>query len=181
MKIFVFFVTLLMARNSIAFGLGDYLPIQRMIVPQVGMYPTIDSDSSFFIKTGMLFSASDVQRGKIVTFRKEVKDKNYVFVWRVIGMPGDSVITDKTDVFLNGYPLKRDRDNSIPSQKIYYEYIDNISYRVALNGNSERVKRIEVLVPEGHVFVLGDNRNNAMDSRYLGLIPISSIFGVKIP
>lgn len=181
MKYIVLIICLFTSTTLTAFGLGEYLPLKRMFVPQSGMYPTIDKGSIIFIKTGFLFSVSDVKRGRIVTFNHKIKGKEYVFLWRVIGVPGDSVITENNDVVLNGSPLKREKDSSLPDQEIYNEFIGEIGYRVSLNGHGKKAKRIETAIPEGYVFVMGDNRNNAMDSRFIGLVPISSIFGIKIP
>ncbi|UXD88757.1 signal peptidase I [Thalassolituus hydrocarboniclasticus] len=176
----VIFLSLLATITIAAESWRDNLPIRMMFVPQKGMHPTIEQSSLIFVKSGFLFSAEDISRGNIVSFRKSENDKEYIFIWRVIGLPGDRVVTDKNDVILNGKYLYREPDESDSSGTVFREFIGDINYRISLAGNAEKHPYQEITVPNGYLFVLGDNRNAAKDSRYIGLIPIESVIGIKI-
>ena len=106
---------------------------------------------------------SGYQRGEIIIFR-EPADSPYVgsrrdfLVKRVIGVPGDTVSIEDGNVFVNGAAL----DQSFISE----------------NGGALGDSTLsEIAVPEGEYFVLGDNRNNSVDSRIYGPIPFMSIAG----
>lgn len=182
MKPIVCFLMLLISSNlALASSWKDHLPIRSMIVPQSGMYPSLGQGGRFFIKSGFLYSAADIKRGDIVTFYSQKDGRSYIYVWRVAAIPGDKIVTVGNDVILNGKSLKRVRDREVKNENIYYEYNGDAKYRISLDGDASIHKRIEVTIKPGFVFVLGDNRNNALDSRYMGLIAIDSIFGIKIP
>ncbi|WP_054950268.1 signal peptidase I [Numidum massiliense] len=85
------------------------------------------------------------------------KEDQYVYVKRVIGKPGDILEFKNNQVYRNGDPLDE-------------------PYIMETMATDDRVFN----VPEGHVFVLGDNRNESADSRELGYIPLSHILGKKI-
>lgn len=99
------------------------------------------------------------ERGDIISFESPVFDGFYD-VKRVIGIPGDEIKIESGKVYLNGEELKED-------------YIKGI--RTVLEKNQES----HWVVPEGKVFVLGDNREKgaSMDSRSYGFIDIGDIEG----
>jgi signal peptidase I len=86
-------------------------------------------------------------RGEIVIFRAPTDDKDYIK--RVVGLPGEEVEIKENQVYINGSPLDE-------------EYI-------VLKGSPPSQANFGPLsVPDGHVFVLGDNRNSSYDSRFWG-------------
>lgn len=98
------------------------------------------------------------ERGDVIVFDPPTKsDKPYIK--RVIGLPGEEVTFRNGLVFVDGETLDED----------YIEYPTNC-----------RVRREEVcdaIVPEDHVFVLGDHRTNSSDSRVFGSVPVGNIVG----
>jgi signal peptidase I len=86
---------------------------------------------------------------------KWVRQPNYIFVKRVVGKPGDVLEFKDGNIFRNG--LKLDEPYILEPMK------------------SEDRKFI---VPDSSIFVMGDNRNNSMDSRFIGNIPLDHILGV---
>ncbi|MVO98470.1 signal peptidase I [Paenibacillus lutrae] len=86
----------------------------------------------------------------------EIDDNLYVK--RVIGKAGDTLEFKNNKVYRNGEPLEEPYVNGV------------MSYQ-----SSETVT-----VPGGHVFVMGDNRNNSKDSRDIGPVPLDHVLGIKI-
>ena len=101
------------------------------------------------------------RRGEIVAYRSP-GDRDRVFSHRIVALPGDNVeIRDET-FYLNGQPLAEEYalfEGEMPA----YEVLNNLA---------------EKTVPAGHVFILGDNRRAAKDSRFEGFVPIEDVIGV---
>jgi len=124
-----------------------------------------------------------VQRGDIVVFRYPVDPSQY-FVKRVIGLPGDRVRLENKSVFINGKLLQE--SYAIHSQLGFDPYRDNfpVTNRYTHDvdhrwrGDLPRfVTGNELVVPAGQYFVMGDNRDRSLDSRYWGFVPRDSIIG----
>lgn len=122
-----------------------------------------------------------VRRGDIVVFRYPV-DVRQTFVKRVIGIPGDRIRLVDKQVILNGQPL----DEPYTFHKTPYidSYRDNFpsepNTRVddrAVDMLERHTVRGEVVVPADSYFVMGDNRDSSLDSRYWGFVPRSHIIG----
>jgi len=128
-----------------------------------------------------LLPYTPVRRGDIVVFRYPV-DVRQTFVKRVIGVPGDRIrIVDK-QVYLNGRPL--DEPYKFHKTPYYDSYRDNFpsapNTRVdarAWEMLERHTRNGEVVVPPGQYFVLGDNRDSSLDSRYWGFVPRENIIG----
>ena len=124
-----------------------------------------------------------IERGDIVVFYFPV-DASQFLVKRVIGMPGDHIRLRDKIVYVNGNPLQENyaihkqwmpdgyRDN-FPNQRGYSRDIDR-HWRYEL---SNYMSDGELVVPADHYFVMGDNRDNSLDSRYWGFVPRANIVG----
>jgi signal peptidase I len=90
---------------------------------------------------------------------------------RVVGLPGETVELRDSDVYIDGRPLTE-------------PYLDEGMGTASATQPMERCDgepaRDRCQVPQGHVFVLGDNRGNSSDSRVIGPVPIDSIVGRAI-
>jgi len=96
-------------------------------------------------------------------------------------LPGDKVQTSGESLIINGQPAARERLADADGKSLFRESVGNISYEIAFDPSaSERPPDVSVIVPPDHVFVMGDNRFNAFDSRRFGPIPFSSIIGKKL-
>jgi signal peptidase I len=131
--------------------------------------------------TANLLPYTDVKRGDVIVFRYPIDLKENL-VKRVIGMPGDRIHLEKRRVFLNGHPLD---EPYVAYKRPPNEYADNfpnapVEYGVfpaAEKMLAENVRNGELVVPPGHYFAMGDNRDNSSDSRFWGLVPRENIFG----
>jgi signal peptidase I len=123
-----------------------------------------------------------VQRGDIVVFHYPVDPAQH-FVKRVIGVPGDRVRLVNKQVLVNGVPLKEPYAHfSRPADDVFR---DNFPRLDVMSGPTPEwwlqlrklVEDGQLIVPEGHYFVMGDNRDNSSDSRYWGFVPEANIIG----
>lgn len=137
-----------------------------------------------------LLDIGDPQRGDVVVFRypnykQQERYNGADFIKRVIGIPGDSIeyINDKLAV--NGKLIEYQKIGTytgiekgveMTGYKHYRELLDNKPHNVLLHPNSSS-RSVRLIVPEGHYFVMGDNRNNSLDSRFWGFVPEEYIVG----
>jgi signal peptidase I len=124
-----------------------------------------------------------VQRGDIVVFRFPV-DPTQHFVKRVIGLPGDRIRLWHGRVYVNGRVLHE--PYVVFKEHFPDEFRDNFPAGNRSNENigAEWARRLrslvkdgELTVPGGQYFVLGDNRDQSLDSRYWGFVPTGNIIG----
>jgi signal peptidase I len=134
--------------------------------------------------TGKLLPYQEVERGDIIVFRYPL-DIRQNYVKRVIGLPGDHVRLVNGQVIVNGQaldePYKRHATGGAGP------YMDNFP---AFPGAGIEPRGIDMLracvrdgelvVPEGHYFALGDNRDVSADSRIWGLVPRANIIGKPV-
>jgi signal peptidase I len=124
-----------------------------------------------------------IQRGDIIVFRYPVDPDTY-FVKRVIGLPRDHVrLRDKT-VYVNGTALRE--KYTVYGPQDYDSYRDDFPSPRSFSSNVDYhwrgelphfISDGELIVPEGRYFVMGDNRDRSLDSRYWGFVPRGNIVG----
>ena len=124
-----------------------------------------------------------VKRGDIIVFRYPVNPTQH-FVKRVIGVPGDHVRLIDRRVYINGTPLQEPyvRYTSLVHD-VFRDEFPRLNVPVAgLEGAwwlqmQKLVEDGQLIVPQGHYFVLGDNRDESLDSRYWGFVPRENVIG----
>jgi len=110
----------------------------------------------------IIFFQKTPERGDIIVF-KYPKDETRDFIKRVIGVPGDLLEVRRQKIFINGKP-----------------YEDSHARHTEPPSDSPLVPRDDfgpVLVPDGHLFMMGDNRENSQDSRYWGFLDADNVRG----
>lgn len=166
---------MLESTNSYA-SIKDYLLFQTFTIPQNGMYPGLPPGSQFRCSNYAYSDISKIKYGDIVVFRHKWKEQEFIFVWRVIALPGDRIVTSRHDVYLNQQPLQRSLVKHAQDYDIYREYNKKAEYLIAFSKQKEqKVSEVYLTVPPGQVFLMGDNRNDALDSRVMGTIPFTEI------
>jgi signal peptidase I len=169
-------VTILLALLGVkTFFIGFYH------IPQNGMYPGLPAGSRLFTSKRAYADASSVERGDIVVFMREENGQRYVYIWRVIALPGERVDASGELLTINGQPVRRQRVREAGESTMFREQIGDSTYEVAFDTAPRFIPPdTSVMVPPDHFFVMGDNRFQASDSRYFGPVAFSSIIGKKL-
>jgi signal peptidase I len=141
---------------------------QAFFIPSASMEPTLEEGDRVLVNK-LSYDLHDVRRGDVVVFELPkdqigadgIKD----LIKRVIGLPGDVIETRDGVVYINDRRLD---EPYLPEGTLTGD---------PSNGNNPEIER--QTVPEGTVFVMGDNRANSHDSRYAdrGPIPIDTLVG----
>lgn len=120
---------------------------------------------------------ADPERGDIVIFESEKAEKR--LVKRVIGIPGDTVSMINNSIFLNGKPLAYKITSRHLSHIILEEKLTQSAHKIRLERplQNRADSFTPITIPEKFYLVLGDNRNNSADSRFIGFIPRKEIIG----
>jgi len=130
------------------------------------------------------------ERGDVAVFKLPT-DTSVDYIKRVIGLPGDTIQVIEGVVHINGEPVQRERiDDYIEQSAIgqvrrvprFRETLPNgVSFETLdLTQNGQMDNTREYKVPEGHYFMMGDNRDNSIDSRYqtrVGYVPYENFMG----
>jgi len=115
-----------------------------------------------------LLPVSNAQRGDIVVF-KYPEDPERDFIKRVIGLPGEKLEVRQKGVYINDVLLDE------PYLQVNFKELP-----ISTIGLDRQDSFGSVLVPEGHYFMMGDNRNNSQDSRFWGPLPRSHLKGKAV-
>ncbi|WP_368489595.1 signal peptidase I [Clostridium sp. BJN0013] len=128
----------------------------RVDVIGPSMQPTLNNKDILFVEK-ISTEIGHINRGEIVIFNSN-NENNDNYIKRVIGIADDKINIRDGKVYLNGQLLS---ENYLPQGTITECNSSNTDY----------------VIPEGYIFVLGDNRENSTDSRILGFINIKDIKG----
>ncbi len=150
-------VAIIGAALLVAFVIKTFL-FQAFYIPSESMEPTLKPGDRVLVNK-VSYDLHSIHRGDIVVFKRPPSEANDPtikdLIKRVVGLPGDTIEARDGQVYINGQPLKESYlppgtvTTNLPLQKI----------------------------GPGQYFVMGDNRTNSKDSRYLGTIPGSLIVG----
>ena len=129
------------------------------------------------------------KRGDVVVF-KTPQDNRTDYIKRVIGLPGDKIKIIEGQILINNIRIERKKIESFVDVnkqgktkriRTYKEYFENKEVNIIdLMDNGMVDNTPAYIVPEGHFFVMGDNRDNSQDSRFVnvvGYIPMENLVG----
>ena len=136
--------------------------VQAFKIPSGSMLPTLQIGDHLLVNK-FLYWFTDTQRGDIIVF-KFPQDEGRDFIKRVIALPGDKVEVLGKRVYVNDKPV----------QESYAVHLDPSMQE---NPHSPRDNFSPVKVPAGQLFMMGDNRDYSMDSRFWGFLDIKKIKG----
>ena len=158
--------------------------LEAFKIPSLSMWPSLELGDFVFALKGDL--QGPVRRGDVVVFRVGRSD----FVSRVAALPGERIRIDEGQATVDGVAVPQTARGSRSSHdqwemngawepfsaEVAGEVVGGTAYEVAIErGRGDPV--VDVVVPPGHFFALGDNRGNSNDSRYRGPIPLADVVG----
>lgn len=156
-----------------------FLFFEPFVMPTGSMEDTVLVGDRFLVQR---FPKPGAGRGDIIAFVYPV-DRQQVSVKRIIGISGDRIRISRKVVYRNGTAL----NEPYAVHKISYEdfYRDNFpsehnKMSLPHSGHEMLEKHVvngEVVVPAGRYFVLGDNRDSSLDSRYWGFVGHGDLIG----
>lgn len=119
-----------------------------------------------------LMKTGEPVRGDIVVFDSKVSDKR--LVKRLIGLPGDLIEMKNNQLIINGQAV----DYEIKGNDLV-EHLEEKSHKISLfeNADSSYQSFAQVKVPDGYYLMLGDSRDNSVDSRFIGFVPRNELVG----
>lgn len=132
--------------------------VKPTVVKNHSMSHTLE-ENDFLMINRLLYKRGEPQRGDIIVFESPLltaTGQEKLLIKRVIALPGDEIVIQDGQVFIDGDPL-------------YETYLED-GYTLGY---------VDMIVPEGQMFVMGDNRNNSLDSRdqALGLVEKEDLVG----
>lgn len=134
--------------------------VQAFRIPSESMVPTLEQGDRVLVNK-LSYRLHDIHRGDVVVFTRPPELQGGPgepddLIKRVIGLPGDTLVARDGSMYVNGRKLE---EPYLPA------------------GTSTTNLDQPVKVPEGQIFVMGDNRTNSQDSRFFGPVPQSTVVG----
>ena len=125
---------------------------------------------------------STPSRGDIVVFRYP-PNPSISYVKRVIGVPGDTISYINKVLYINGVEMKQFAANahtlSEESEPMaeWREELGSVSHHILIEKSKASYDFKNLTVPQGYYFMMGDNRDNSLDSRFWGFVPEENLVG----
>ena len=167
--------------------------LQYFRMPSGSMMPTIHTDDVFKVNKwgcgnhqyfGIVIRQQEpsddcqVKAGDVVVFQYPPNPAD-VYIKRVVGLPGDQVQFIDNRLVVNGQFVWLKVHEDQGRFTVYEELLGDRPHQV-IYMNTDHFRNFQytnIEVPEGHYFVLGDNRDNSLDSRHWGLVPADHLIG----
>jgi len=133
-----------------------------------------------------ILSVGEPERGEVVVFRYPV-DPKVNFIKRLVGLPGDTITYRDKHLYINGEAVELDDQGRFSSDEVkcstpradasrLRETVGTVEHDILIHQNSGS-RNGQWKVPEGHYFVMGDNRDRSNDSREWGFVPEDHLMG----
>jgi signal peptidase I len=159
-------------------------------IPSGSMMPTLLQGDFIFVKKfsyGLRLPVTETkvietgspERGDVIVFRLP-QNPSINYIKRVVGLPGDTIVYEDHRLTINGELIELERSpTATPADPVYIENLGGRQHSILIT-NAYSVKDDVYTVPEGHYFVMGDNRDNSKDSRFIEAIPESHLVGEAV-
>lgn len=169
--------------------------VEAFQIPSGSMIPTLEVGDHIFVakfsyglvvpfSNKKIFEFRQPSRGDVIVF-KYPQDPSIDYIKRVVGLPGETVELRHNEVFINNRPMPREHvgsyhgspDERDSDSELWHETLDDKQHEALQDGNRTPQNFGPIVVPEGNVFVMGDNRDNSSDSRVWGTVAHELIKG----
>lgn len=169
----ILFVSLILNIQTILGG-------QTFILPTTSNYPTTLVGDRVYVNLNA-YKESKINYGDMVVFNSPQAE---VWTFRVIGIPGDKIETKNRELLINGKKIKviyekESIDGNYEVRQLLEELPNGFKHNIYRYKNamdSSILDIPEIIVPSDSYYLLGDNRDNAYDSRYFGTVKKEDIF-----
>jgi signal peptidase I len=169
--------------------------IEPFQIPTGSMIPTIEVGDFILVNKyaygvrlpiigTKILEVEDPDRGEVIVFIPPHENKYYIK--RVIGLPGDTVRYEDKDLYVNGELIIKNYAESIMVETSIGD-LPGVLYSETINGVEHAIQNIDAVgrqrarttwvIPNGHYFMMGDNRDNSSDSRVWGTVPNEDVVG----
>jgi signal peptidase I len=141
-----------------------YFFFAPIVVDGLSMMPTLH-DQDRMIVNKLSYKISEPKRFDIIVFHAP---ENKDYIKRIIGLPGDHIEYKEDTLYINGKPFEEPYLDDYKKQVIDGPLTESFTLEEKTN---------ELTVPDGHLFVMGDNRRFSKDSRHIGTVPMEKVLG----
>lgn len=165
-------------------------------IPSGSMYPTLEigdfivvNKFAYGIRLPVLqtkvLPLGEPKRGDVIVFRYP-EDPNIDYIKRVIGLPGDEISYINKIIYINGEKIRQESNGRYVGRasgsvmtgvNLKSEQLFDKQHEILIDDERLGQTMMPKVVPEGHYFVLGDNRDHSADSRYWGFVPDKNLKG----
>ena len=142
--------------------------VQAYHIPSASMVPTLEEGDRVVVNR-LSYQFGEVERGQVVVFKKpQGSSGQNDLIKRIIGLPGETIRFADNQVYVNGLRL----------EEPYLAEQDSTRPRLTIPGCAQTTPAPDTcVVPEGTIFMMGDNRLGSSDSRVFGPIEIDNVVG----
>lgn len=162
-------------------------------IPSGSMMPTLLQGDYIFVKKysyGLrlpvletkIFETGMPERGDVVVFRLP-SEPTVNYIKRVVGLPGDEIVYDGHLLTINGEQVSLHRDEETSNHDGMAQFVEMLGERehaILITNPGYTMRDGVYRVEEGHYFMMGDNRDNSRDSRFIGAIPETHLVGEAV-
>ena len=160
-------------------------------IPSGSMMPTLLEGDFIFVKKyayglrlpvteSKFLETGEPERGDVVVFRLP-SNPSVNYIKRVVGLPGDTVVYERHRLTINGETIPLDDTGRVFYERgVFLEDLDGREHDILITNPEFSHKDGTYRVPEGHYFMMGDNRDHSKDSRYIDAIPEEFLVGEAV-
>lgn len=171
--------------------------VEPFKIPSSSMMPTLlvgdfilVNKFSYGLRVPVLRSkfleVSEPKRGDVIVFRYP-KDPKVNYIKRVVGLPGDEITYRDKIIYVNGVEVPQtdmgtyagvgEEGRKATGANLRQEHLGDVDHQILNMAGMDNGRHGPYIVPEGQYFVMGDNRDNSLDSRFWGFVPEKNLVG----